>query len=299
MLDRTVKWVKGEKAMKRDVTLGVGWLSVVAVILANSGTVFAQSSWASEGPVVHGHHHLNASDRVAHEHFWRDTLGGIPTPWRDVEVFKFPNAFVFLADREPSGGTIGTTVNHIGFWVPDARAVIEKVRAAGYAVITEQEAPNATVDNGVVCPEGQDWCYGYVLAPDDVKVEFVGNRSQTIPIQNHHIHLNTPDVDTLRAWYVDMFNAVPGMNGNLKVADLPGVTLRFSETSKMVGTQGRGLDHIGLEIDGLEAFCKALEAKGVTFDRPYRRIDELGVAIAFLTDPDGTYIELTEGLDNY
>ena len=67
----------------------------------------------------------------------------------------------------------------------------------------------------------------------------------------------------------------------------------------MVRTKGRSLDHIGFEVDNLEAFCKQLEAKGITLDRPYTRIDELDIAFAFLTDPDGTYIELTEGLDNY
>ncbi len=29
----------------------------------------------------------------------------------------------------------------------------------------------------------------------------------------------------------------------------------------------------------------------------YTEIESLGIAIAFLTDPFGTYIELTEGLD--
>ena len=52
-------------------------------------------------------------------------------------------------------------------------------------------------------------------------------------------------------------------------------------------------------IDGLEAFCRRLEDMGVTFDRPYREIEGLGIAIAFFTDPFATYIELTEGLDNY
>ena len=36
-----------------------------------------------------------------------------------------------------------------------------------------------------------------------------------------------------------------------------------------------------------------------TFDRPYQEIEALGLAIAFFTDPWGTYIELTEGLDEY
>jgi len=270
-----------------------------ALVFLGADHATAQSSWASEGPVVHGHHHLNVTDREAHEQFWGATLGGIPTTWRDVQIFKLPNALIFLTDREPTGGTIGTTVNHIGFWVPDTRAAIENARGAGYPVITSRELPNADVDNGVVCPVGQGYCIGYVLAPDDVKVEFVGNRTQTMPIQHHHIHFNTPDVDGLRAWYVEMFDAVPGMNGNFKVADLPGVNLRFSESAKMVGTQGRSLDHIGFEVDNLEAFCERLADKGVTFDRPYTRIDELGIAIAFFTDPAGTYIELTEGLDNY
>ena len=273
--------------------------ATVSCLVVSSASAQSSSSWASDGPVVHGHHHLNVTDRVAHERVWGDTLGGIPTPWRDVRIFKFPNALVFLTDSEPSGGTIGTTVNHIGFWVPDARAMLAQVRAAGYPVITEQELPNADVRDGVVCPDGQGYCLGYVLGPDDVKVEFMGNRAQSMPIQHHHIHFNTPDVDALRAWYVQMFDAVPGMNGNFKVADLPGVNLRFSESEKMVGTQGRSLDHIGFEVDNLEAFCERLAAKGVAFDRPYTRIDELGIAIAFFTDPAGTYIELTEGLDNY
>jgi hypothetical protein len=32
---------------------------------------------------------------------------------------------------------------------------------------------------------------------------------------------------------------------------------------------------------------------------PYTRRPDIGIAIAFLTDPLGTYIELTEGLDKF
>lgn len=276
-------------------------LLAAALLTAGAPAASAQSSWAAEGPVVYGHHHLNVTDRAAHERFWGDTLGGVPTPWRDVRIFKFPHALVFLTDREPTGGTIGSVVNHVGFWVPDTRAALARVRAAGYPVITAQELPHRDVpEDGIVCSESQNTCIAYVLAPDDVKVELVENRSQTIPIRNHHVHFHTQDVDATRDWYVKTFGAVPGMNGSFKVADLPGVNLRFSESDgPMAGTEGRSFDHVGFEIDGLEAFCKRLEAQGITFDRPYRRIDELDIAIAFFTDPFGTYVELTEGLDNY
>jgi len=40
-----------------------------------------------------------------------------------------------------------------------------------------------------------------------------------------------------------------------------------------------------------------LEGMGITLDRPYTKIAALNIAIAFISDPWGTYIELTEGLD--
>jgi hypothetical protein len=64
-----------------------------------------------------------------------------------------------------------------------------------------------------------------------------------------------------------------------------------------VGTRGRAIDHIGFEVKNLEAFVKGLEAKGMKIDVAYRAVPQLGLAIAFITDPWGTYIELTEGLD--
>ena len=274
-------------------------LAAAALLAVGAGEARAQS-WAAEGPVVHGHHHLNVTDRAAHERFWGDTLGGIPTPWRAVHIFKFPHGLVFLSDREPSGGTIGSALNHFGMWVPNTRAMVDKVRAAGYEVITERELPNADVQDGVVCSDSQNTCIAYVLAPDDVKVELVENRGQTEPIKNHHLHFHTDDVDAMRDWYVKTFGAVPGMNGQFKVVDLPGVNIRFSQADGQVAPiRGRSYDHIGFEVDGLEAFCKQLEAQGITLDRPYTRLDELDIAIAFLTDPWGITIELTEGLDNH
>jgi hypothetical protein len=41
-------------------------------------------------------------------------------------------------------------------------------------------------------------------------------------------------------------------------------------------------------------FCRQLEARGIKLDSQPRDIPALGVKVAFLTDPNGTYIELTE-----
>ena len=50
-------------------------------------------------------------------------------------------------------------------------------------------------------------------------------------------------------------------------------------------------------MKNLEAFTKKLEAQGIKLASPYRQVPALGISIAFITDPWGTYIELTEGLD--
>ena len=44
---------------------------------------------------------------------------------------------------------------------------------------------------------------------------------------------------------------------------------------------------------------KKLEALGVKIDRPFTKIPASGISLAFIIDPWGTYIELTEGLGQY
>jgi catechol 2,3-dioxygenase-like lactoylglutathione lyase family enzyme len=97
---------------------------------------------------------------------------------------------------------------------------------------------------------------------------------------------------------VKTFAAKPREGTQFPAADLPGVALNFSVSADpVVPTQGRAIDHIGFEVKNLEAFCKKLEADGIKLAVPYRQVPALGIAIAFFTDPWGTYIELTEGLD--
>jgi extradiol dioxygenase family protein len=121
----------------------------------------------------------------------------------------------------------------------------------------------------------------------------------TVPIASHHIHLYLPEgtEPQAKAWYARFFGGIPGKRWRYEAVDLPGINFNFSSSPRpMPPLKGRMLDHIGFEIKNLEAFCKKLEAGGVKFDIPYKR-QSSGVATAFLTDPWGTYIELTEGLN--
>lgn len=256
------------------------------------------------GPVTNGHHHFNASNIDEQMRFWVDTLGGKRgTFGNGMPIVLFPNALIFMRDQAPTAPMIGSTVNHLGFSVPNLRATVDRLVGAGYEMVTDTQAPpgvEVVDDIGVVGGDGPVSGIAYVIGPDGIKLEILEMRAQTEPIASNHIHFFGQDPEAMRAWYVDVFGAVarPGSVNGIIGADLPGLGLSFSKVaSAPAATKGRALDHIGLEIDGLEAFTKRLEAKGIKLDVPYREIPGTGVAIAFITDPWGTSIELTEGLD--
>src|SRR5262249_3350542 len=112
----------------------------------------------------------------------------------------------------------------------------------------------------------------------------------------------------MQQWYMKAFDATlrPGQTDFFIGADLPGVgySLNFfrwegDQSITHVPTAGRVVDHVGFEVKNLEAFCKALEAKGIKITRPYQKKDAAmnSIATATIIDPWGVSIELTEGLD--
>ena len=117
--------------MRRTLTS----LLAAAVILFPASAAFAQLDSAKEGPIVYGHHHLNTANLAAQKKFFVDTLGGtaITIGTNNTEIIKFPNVLIFFrTNQAPTGGTRGTTVNHIGFGVPNLRQAIDKIKANGY-----------------------------------------------------------------------------------------------------------------------------------------------------------------------
>jgi catechol 2,3-dioxygenase-like lactoylglutathione lyase family enzyme len=269
-------------------------------LLTAASPASAQLTAAKDGPIVYGHHHFNVTNVDEHRKFW-STLGGTPVKigTNNLEIIRFPNVLVFLTARAPKGGTKGTTVNHVGFGVPNIRQTVDKLKAAGYPIVTRAELPESQpVKDDLAYIENQKTSVAFVMGPDETKVEVVENKALTSPSALHHIHFATQQVDEMKAWYVKVFGAKPGMRGSFQAADLPGVNLTYSpSTEAVIGTQGRSLDHIGFEVRGLEEFCKKLEGMGIKLERPYTQVAALSIAIAFIRDPWGTYIELTEGLD--
>src|SRR5262245_37893833 len=112
-------------------------VSLLSFVVPASAQILA----AKDGPVVYGHHHLGATSIDEHKKFWVDTLGGTAIKAGTFDVIKFPNVLIFLNARTPSGPTKGSTLNHIGFSVPNLRQMVDRIKANGYRMVTAEEAP--------------------------------------------------------------------------------------------------------------------------------------------------------------
>ncbi|MBI4886977.1 MAG: VOC family protein [Acidobacteria bacterium] len=257
-------------------------LAMVAVLVPVAA--WAQAFQPNETGVTMGHWHLNTRDIEANKKIFV-AMGGTAIKMGAFDVVRFPGVLVYLHMNQappPTGGTVGSAVNHVGFIVQNVAEATARWKAAGVAVLP---GGNGRTDQA------------FVVTPDELRVEILENKAQPFPIQHHHVHVYLPKdkIAEAQAWYAKWFGAKPGMRGQNVAADLPGVNLSFTASeTPTVTTKGRVLDHIGFDITNLEAFTKKLEAGGVKLDRPFTRNPQTGGALAFISDPWGVYIELNE-----
>jgi catechol 2,3-dioxygenase-like lactoylglutathione lyase family enzyme len=200
----------------------------------------------------------------------------------------------------PTAGSKGSTADHIGLSVPDLQATLDKVRANGFRVATAEESPASYNVKGDIANPGPGTRLAFVFGPDAVKVELFEIKNQAEPVKLHHLHFLSDQNGSMREWYVKTFGATAASgapNPQFLSADLPGVRLNFSPSmTPTAATAGRAYDHIGFEVKNLGEFLARLEAQGIKPAQPLRHNDVLDINLAFITDPWGTNIELTEGL---
>src|SRR2546423_521218 len=184
----------------------------LTILLFVPAVASAQILVAGEGPVVYGHHHLNTTNMDAQKKVYSDTLGGaggkIGTGGRQPGNIKFPNVLMFFRPMQaPTGGSMGTTVTHIGFSVPDLKPLVVKIKANGFKMITaDSVAANVKVTDEIAAASPTT-NLAFALGPDDVKIEFVEVKSQKAPIQLHHIHFFGQMNTGMQAWYAKTFGA--------------------------------------------------------------------------------------------
>lgn len=271
---------------------GVASLSLtVCAMLISAAPVAGQLIALKDGPVVMGHVGLNSTSTDEHKKFWA-RLGGTLVNGFNREMFEFVNVYVSHGHgRAPKGGTVGTALDHIAFRVSDFRARLASMEAIGYRPFTISSStfmfdPDLNANAA------------FLMGPDGIKVELVETTETSSKSAVDHLHYTGPNAAAMRDWYVKMLGAKPGQRGAALVAELPGIVLMFrSSGDALVGTVGRVLDHVTFEVKGLAAFCDRVQASGIKLDRPYSVATAMNLGVAFLTDPWGTSVELTEGYD--
>ena len=200
------------------------WIAAafLALMLSAGDAPNASTQLAAPGDsgVVMGHLHLAVKDLDAHRKFW-GALGGTPVQNGALALIQFPGTFVMLRQAEPTGGTVGSTINHVGFLVKDIAPWIAKWQAAGLKM--EPQARPTQV---------------YLIGPDDVRVEILEDKTIDVPLKMHHLHFYVASPLETQAWYAKTFGAAPGKRGQFDAADLPGVNLTFAKAdTPTVGDQ--------------------------------------------------------------
>ena len=265
----------------------------ITVLTLLSGLFLSARGYAELSPpnaagVTYGHTHLNVADLTAHKKVFVDVFGGTLLQKGTRTMVKFPNMIIVFYERTPTGPSQGTVMDHFGFKVRNLDEMRKALQGAGLKV-----------EDSFTGAEG--FQNAYVEAADGLRLEMQEDKTLAVKAIPNHVHFYTSDYAKLLDWYVDTFSFTKRNRGKIQTtADAGTVNLSFG-TSKTptVPTKGRTIDHIGFEIKDLDAFTKKLQAKGFKLDVPVREITDTGLKYAFITDPNGTYIELTQGLDKY
>jgi catechol 2,3-dioxygenase-like lactoylglutathione lyase family enzyme len=264
------------------------------MLLAASVLLFAAPARAQLAPfnpsgVTYGHVHVSTGNADAMKKMWVEQFGAVLATKGTFTIAKLPGMMVAFRGTAPTGGTEGAAMDHFGLKVPSVAQAVQKWRAAGFEVQREFKGsegfPNA-----------------FLIGPDGLRFELQEDTTLKVPAAAYHVHFRVPDPAKLRDWYVETFGLTPGKSGNFETAEAPGMRLLFQQSQAaptVTSTKGTTVDHIGFEVKNLKEFYDKLIARGVKFDVAYREVPEIGLNISYLTDPAGTYIEVTQGYTGF
>ena len=252
--------------------------TVLATLTAVLGMLAAHSARAANPPAAIFHHvHMTAADPQPAIDWYLKHLGGEMTKVGPFNAVLSNGVNLLFAKGRPGfAGSVGSSVDHIGFSYQDIAAKLKELEAGGVEIVSgvEQEGPIK---------------FAFVKDPYGTLIEIVEDPEIT---GYHHIHLATADPQKTLEWYANAFGGeitkfagiVPGIRyGNTwllakKVADRP------------AATKGRSIDHVSWGFQDLDAAAVELKAKGINFvSGP---ISFGGGRIGFVEGPDAVRIEL-------
>ena len=237
--------------------------------------------------VPYDHIHLTATESQAAVNWYVKYFGGSAGRFNrgDADRVQYPIDRVFYGElaviffeREPTGGSVGTGVDHIGFSMSN----VEEITAAAVA--------DGAIQIGDFV-EFSGMTISFLEDPWGTKIELIDDPDTR---GLHHIHLSTPNPDATLDWYQQIFGGeIEQWKGVLAAINYGDVWLMAaSANGEIAPTQGRAMDHLGWASSNLDEFGEVLEANDEEFTMeptPFR-----GIRISFIEGPDGVRIEVVE-----
>lgn len=121
----------------------------------------------------------------------------------------------------------------------------------------------------------------------------------------HHVHLICKDLELMITFFTETIGANLLVRRKFGTADgasidLGGTTINLRvarEDEEMIGDASQtsyGYDHIGLEVEDIEAAHNALSESGCTFFIPPKEVP--GMKIAFFKGPENITVEILQPL---
>jgi predicted enzyme related to lactoylglutathione lyase len=249
---------------------------VMAVLIAGSilsSAAYAQLTPFNDQGVTIGHVHILTPDPESHKKLWVDLFGAQVTHAGSLEILKLPGTIILIMKTQALESNGQPVCDHFALTVRDLAETKQKLAAAKIPMDDKSVA----------------------AFPDGVRVEFLENKALGVPVAFNHFHIYSSNPEELQKWYEKYFGTrFPDGQG------FPGGAIRFSpqEGSPRVPTKGHALDHIGFEVKNLDEIFKKFTVEGYKTDTAIISAPQIGLRVAFVTDPAGTRIELTEGLGN-
>jgi len=187
---------------------------------------------------------INTADEAAQMRFWTKLLPCLADEKASADC---TGAIIRFTAKAPTGPSVGSAIDHIGFFVPSLEPYYAKVSEAGYKY---RRIPTG---NQII-----------IEGPDGASVELTSDPARTEPIRFHHIHFHTPQPKEMQAWYAKVLGAVPGKRAQWEAGDLPGANLTYAPSNGPVDpTRGRAIGGVQFEVENVHRVGDVLRSLGI------------------------------------
>ena len=249
------------------------------LIPAFVAVAMVSGSPALAADAAYHHVHLNASTVEAGVRWYTSNLECTVHPQRPDVAMCGPAMLMFFG-KEPTGPSVGTGIDHIGFSFRNLDAKVKALQASGVKVAEPvRDVPGL-------------FRIAFIEDPWGTRIELVEHDGYS---GIHHVHLASPDPDKTLSWYHTIFGGErTQLKGRINAVLYDKVWLLASPSEEALApSPTRAIDHIGFAFDVLDG--APMKAKGATFTMEPRPVPSvLATKAAFVSGPDGVSIEVVE-----